>query len=99
VICHEKKRVKLHANLLQDFSGRPAIRCSWGTTRPASDGSVAWQRALDYFFKLNAENYLGHNDLHLPNFKEPCCLVNNSKSNTAAWLNNLGFINVQAGAY
>lgn len=96
-------RIKKSEAACQCFAGffRKAgdQRCSWGTTRPASDGSVAWQRALDYFFKLNAENYLGRNDLHLPNFKEPGCLVNNSKPNTAAWLNNLGFINVQAGAY
>ena len=36
----------------------------------ASDGAVTWQHALDYVKKLNAENYLGHNDWRLPNVNE-----------------------------
>jgi hypothetical protein len=62
-------------------------------------GAVAWQHALDYVAKLNAEKYLGHNDWRLPNFKELGSLVNNAQTNTAEWLNNQGFTNVQASNF
>lgn len=62
-------------------------------------GAVTWQQALDYVAKLNAENYLGHNDWRLPNFKEIGSLVNNAQTNTAEWLNNQGFTNVRASAF
>jgi hypothetical protein len=71
----------------------------WEKQGPASDGTVTWQHALDYVAKLNAENYLGHNDWRLPNSKELRSLVNNAQLNTAAWLNNQGFTNAQAGDF
>ena len=71
----------------------------WEKQSPAADGAVTWQHALDYIAKLNTENYLGHNDWRLPNFKELGSLVNNVQSDTAAWLNNQGFTNAQGGDY
>ncbi len=62
-------------------------------------GAVTWQYALDYVAKLNAENYLGHNDWRLPNLKELGSLVNNAQLDTAEWLNSQGFTNVQAGDF
>ncbi len=62
-------------------------------------GAVTWQNALDYVAKLNAENYLGHNDWRLPNFKEVGSLVNNAQTNTAEWLNSQGFTNVRASDF
>lgn len=72
---------------------------NWDKQGPAANGAVTWQHALDYVAKLNAENYLGHNDWRLPNFKELESLVNNAQPNTAAWLNNQGFTNAQAGDF
>lgn len=63
------------------------------------EGAVTWQNALDYVAKLNAENYLGHNDWRLPNAEELGSLVNKSRTDTAAWLNSQGFTNVQPGDY
>jgi hypothetical protein len=62
-------------------------------------GAVTWQHALDYVAKLNAENYLGHKDWRLPNFKELGSIVNSAQPNTAEWLNSQGFTNVQAGDF
>jgi len=71
----------------------------WEKQSRAADGAVTWQHALDYIAKLNAENYLGHNDWRLPNFKELGSLFNIAQANTAAWLNNQGFTNAQGGDY
>jgi hypothetical protein len=71
----------------------------WEKQSPAADGAVTWQHALDYVAKLNAENYLGHNDWRLPNFKELRSLLNIAQPDTSAWLNNQGFTNAQGGDY
>ena len=71
----------------------------WQKEVKTFDGAVTWQQALDYVAKLNAENYLGHNDWRLPNFVEIGSLVNKAQSDTAAWLNSQGFTNVQAGDF
>jgi len=63
------------------------------------DGTVTWQRALDYIKKLNQENYLGHNDWRLPNLKELESLVNRQQSDNGYWLNGQGFSNVQSDYY
>ena len=65
----------------------------------AGDGKVTWQRALDYVEKLNRENYLGHNDWHLPNRGELESLVHAGQSRTDDWLNLQGFAGVQAESY
>lgn len=61
----------------------------------APDGKVTWQHALDYIKKLNAENYLGHNDWRLPNVEEMKSLNHAGLTNLALWLNGRGFSNVQ----
>jgi uncharacterized protein DUF1566 len=71
----------------------------WEKRSTIIDGALAWQHALDYVAKLNAEKYLGHNDWRLPNFTELESLVNRAQPDTAAWLNSQGFINAQAGDY
>jgi hypothetical protein len=71
----------------------------WQKEVKTFDGAVTWQQALDYVAKLNAENYLGHNDWRLPNFVEIGSLVNKAQPDTAAWLNSQGFTNVQAGDF
>lgn len=71
----------------------------WEKQSPALNGAVTRQHALDYVAKLNAENYLGHNDWRLPNFKELESLVNYDQPNNAAWLNSQGFTNAQAGDF
>jgi hypothetical protein len=63
------------------------------------DGMVKWQHALDYVAKLNSENYLGHDDWHLPNVNELESQVNGAEAKTATWLNAQGFTNVQANYY
>ncbi len=71
----------------------------WQKEVKTFDGAVSWQQALDYVAKLNAEKYLGHNDWRLPNIEELESLLNKSQSDTAAWLNSQGFINVQPGDF
>ena len=44
--------------------------------RVAGDGDIDWRTALNYIGKLNDENYLGHNDLRMPNCMELRSLVN-----------------------
>ena len=48
----------------------------WDTHGTTNDGAVSWQHALNYVKKLNAENYLGHDDWRLPNVNELESLVN-----------------------
>jgi len=57
------------------------------------------QGALDYVKCLNANGYLGKRDWRLPNRNELASLVNRGQSNSARWLNEQGFHNVQAGGY
>jgi hypothetical protein len=49
----------------------------------AGDGAVSFQHALEYIAKLNAENYLGHNDWRLPNRKELMSLVDYARFDPA----------------
>ena len=58
-----------------------------------------WQQALDYAACLNTNNYLGHNDWRVPNKNELRSLVNYGQANSAVWLNNQKFTNVQTGWY
>jgi hypothetical protein len=41
----------------------------------------------------------GHKDWHLPNRNELRSLVNYEQSTAVSWLNNVGFVNVQATTY
>lgn len=76
-----------------------SIDSSWDTDNVLADGKVTWQHALDYVSKLNAENYLGHNDWRLPNRKEIRSLVNYGQANSSAWLNTQGFANAELNFY
>jgi hypothetical protein len=71
----------------------------WDTHGTTNDGAVSWHHALNYVKKLNAENYLGHDDWRLPNVNELESLVNADVPDPAVWLNNSGFVNVHSGAY
>jgi hypothetical protein len=64
-----------------------------------SSGAQTFQGALAYVQCLNTNNYLGHNDWRLPNVNELQSIVNGGQSNTANWLNGLGFSNVPSGYY
>lgn len=77
----------------------PSRDSGWDADGTANDGAVTWQHALDYVAKLNAENYLGHNDWRLPNRKEMKSLINYGQPDTTQWLNSQGFTNVQATFY
>lgn len=68
-------------------------------TDTVNDGKVTWQHALDYVAKLNAENYLGHNDWRLPNRTELKSLAIYGQTNPATWLNTQGFTSAQAFWY
>ena len=61
--------------------------------------SKSWQDALDYVACLNTNNYLGHNDWHLPNVHELESLINIGEADPSAWLNTQGFNNIQPGYY
>jgi hypothetical protein len=71
----------------------------WDTHGTTNDGAVSWQHALNYVKKLNAENYLGHDDWRLPNVNELESLVNADFPDSSLWLNNNGFVNVHSRAY
>jgi len=58
--------------------------------------STTPQQALDYTKSLSL---CGHQDWRLPNVNELESLVNSGESNSAAWLNTQGFINVVPGDY
>ncbi len=59
-------------------------------------GAMTWNNAIDY---ANNFNLCGYSDWRLPNVNELESLVNAGVSNTSAWLNTQGFINVQADYY
>jgi hypothetical protein len=67
---------------------------AWDQDLWTNDGLVYWQHALDYIAKLNAENYLGHNDWRLPNANELASLMHFGEANPAVWLNSQGFSNL-----
>lgn len=55
-----------------------------------------WKKSLDYAGDLSL---CGYSDWRLPNRKELRSLVNYGEAGQAAWLNNQGFTDVQAGVY
>jgi uncharacterized repeat protein (TIGR01451 family) len=77
----------------------PTRDSGWDADYVFNDGAVTWQHALDYVAKLNAENYLNHNDWRLSNVIELESIVNNAEANSTTWLNAQGFTNVQASVY
>ena len=77
----------------------PSRDADWDADETIDDGAVKWQHALDYLAKLNAENYLGHNDWRLPNVNEIESLINANAPDSAQWLNNQGLVNAYGGEY
>ncbi|MEI6209479.1 MAG: DUF1566 domain-containing protein, partial [Desulfuromonadales bacterium] len=67
----------------------------WSKEANPAGGTKTWQEALDYIITLNNSNYLGHNDWRLPNRNELESLFNKGQVSSAAWLQGLGFTNVQ----
>ncbi|MBI3610273.1 MAG: DUF1566 domain-containing protein, partial [Nitrospirae bacterium] len=63
--------------------------CTPGTER-------GWQQSLNFIACLNTNAYLGYNDWRLPNAVELESLAHLGVADTAAWLNGLGFTNVQS---
>lgn len=59
-------------------------------------GTKNWQSALEYVSCLNSNAYLGYSDWRLPNINEIESLyyVGAAGTDSAAWLNSQGFINV-----
>jgi len=60
---------------------------------------TTWQGALDHVKCLNTNNYLGFTDWRLPNLNELVSLVNWNEADIIAWLNSVGFNNVQYDRY
>ena len=72
----------------------------WAKTGNLPDGTKTWQGALVYVASINYGSGLcGHKDWRLPNVNELESLINSGEANTANWLNNQGFNNVQADFY
>ncbi|MGA9109983.1 MAG: DUF1566 domain-containing protein [Smithella sp.] len=69
--------------------------CSPGGAQPFE----TWQGSLTYVACLNTNSYLGYTDWRLPNVNELNSLVNAGQVDTADWLNNVGFSNVQINEY
>jgi hypothetical protein len=66
----------------------------WQKNADLAAGKKNWFEALDYAGKLNL---CGFTDWRLPNVNELETLVNAEQPNTALWLNEEGFLNVQSG--
>jgi hypothetical protein len=60
------------------------------------DGTKPWADALTYVSGLNLAT---HDDWRLPNVNELESLINAEEASSAAWLNTLGFTDVQAAIY
>ncbi len=93
-----------NSNIIQDKltglewakdAGTPTV----SGTPTCTGGTKTWTAALDYVACLNTNNYLGHSDWRLPNINELESLVNGEASNTATWLNEQGFSNLQSDFY
>ncbi|MBI4698202.1 MAG: DUF1566 domain-containing protein [Nitrospirae bacterium] len=61
-------------------------------------GAMTWKDALTYVNNLNSLGYLGYTDWRMPNVKELETLRNYGVTNSATWLNNQGFQDIQ-GTY
>ncbi len=72
---------------------------NWDIDAILNDGKVIWSHELYYLAKLNAEDYLGHNDLYLPNINELERLVNTDMLHQAGWFHTQGFSNVHVEDY
>ena len=72
----------------------------WAKNGNLLNGQKTWQQALDHIASMNSGDSLcGFHDWRLPNINELESLVNTERANTAPWLNEQGFINVQASYY
>lgn len=72
----------------------------WARNGNLAGGTRTWQGALDYAAALDSGGGLcGYSDWRLPNVNELESLVNAEQANSAIWLNDQGFTNVQANWY
>lgn len=65
----------------------------------AGDGMANWQHSLDYVAKLNAENYLNHNDWRLPTIQELSTLVDSNVSSPGPTIHTSSFPGTEASSY
>ncbi|MDA8240977.1 MAG: DUF1566 domain-containing protein [Nitrospiraceae bacterium] len=87
---------------LQEANVMPTRDPGWDADGTTNDGAVTWQHALDYVAKLNAENYLGHNDWRLSNRNELRSLINYESYSTtyfASLVTGYGFSNIKPNLY
>ena len=68
----------------------------WTKNANLSGSTMTWYQAVDYCNNLTLG---GYSDWRLPNVSELESLINDDEPNSATWLNNLGFTNVQSSNY
>ena len=68
----------------------------WTKNANLSGSTVSWYQAIYYCNNLTQG---GYSDWRLPNVNELESLINDDEANSATWLNNLGFTNVQSFYY
>ncbi len=69
----------------------------WSKNANLPNGTRSWQEALSYVASINSGSGLcGYKDWRLPNVNELESLINDGEANSATWLLNQGFINVES---
>jgi hypothetical protein len=68
----------------------------WTKNANLSGSTMTWYQAIDFCNNLTQG---GYSDWRLPNVTELESLINDDEANSAVWLNNQGFTNVQSYYY